>query len=131
MKFNQPDLFGGVGPMATPDPSLARATETIRTVINVIQDEVANLAQSGDRLVSTGALAPSWAFAMYYAALLLVSHGPGALQDAHWLSKVERLKSALDTISRRWKIAGEPFFLPGDLFCFLLFFFAFGDVKTE
>ncbi|KAK4100692.1 hypothetical protein N658DRAFT_427224 [Parathielavia hyrcaniae] len=113
LKLNQPALFGGLGAMI---PSCVvdnhhldlthdeAARGIIRTVIDVIHDKADGLAKSGDRL-RRGAIDPCWAFAMCYAALLLVSHGDGALQDAAWLDKVCDLRAALDKVALRWKIA--------------------------
>jgi len=44
---------------------------------------------------------------MYYASLLLISHGDGVLQDSEWLQKVESFKSTLERFTSRWKIAGR------------------------
>jgi hypothetical protein len=78
----------------------------ILKVIDYIHGKACNLAESEDRLES-GTISPCWAFAMSYASLLLITHGDDVLHDAGWLDKVGNLRSALDMVSRRWKIAGE------------------------
>ncbi|KAK4129206.1 hypothetical protein N657DRAFT_639781 [Parathielavia appendiculata] len=105
LKLNQPALFGGIGSIPCVDPTHDEAARgIIRTVIDVIHDKAGSLAKSQDRL-KRGAIGPSWAFAMCYASLLLIHHGDGALQDSGWLDKVRHLKSTLDKVANRWKIA--------------------------
>lgn len=116
MKINQPGLLGGPisgsvssgssGTM-TPgaDPNDKRPVDTIRSVINTIYNSALNTEQTEHQL-RTGASAPCSAFSMYYASLLLISHGAGVLQDGEWLRKVEVFKSTLERFGTRWKIAG-------------------------
>lgn len=111
MKINQPGLLSGTttrlgGSRATTPSGEAdqRAAETIRSVINSIYTSVLNSEQSEQGLRDCG-VAASGAFAMYYASLLLVSHGAGVLKDAEWLQKVEAFKIALARYTGRWKVA--------------------------
>jgi hypothetical protein len=105
MKLNQPSLFA-VGPMPVPDPNNVGLADTIRPIIKFIHDVAVGAARSEARL-SAGTLAPCWGFAMYYASMLLITHGDGILQDTSWPRKVEDLKKSLEVFSKRWKIAGE------------------------
>jgi hypothetical protein len=103
MKLNYPALLGGFDPISIVNQGVVRA---IRRVIDDIHGKACNLAESEDRL-DRGAISPCWAFAMSYASQLLIAYGDDAFQDAGWLDKVGNLRSALDKLSRRWKIAGE------------------------
>lgn len=105
MKLNEPGLFTmGASPASA--PSDTTPAETIRQLIRFIQQAVEDAAKSDTRL-SAGAMAPCWGFAMYFASLLLIAHGDGALHDPEWLLKVEHFKNLLQIFSKRWKIAGE------------------------
>ena len=103
MELNQPGL-GGTSPMMAQDMDRIRAATTIQHIVGFVRDEAVHLAQSTDRL-NAGAQAPCWASAIYHASMLLVSHGNSVSQNANWLLTVEQLKSTLDTMSKRWKIA--------------------------
>ncbi|KAK3341289.1 hypothetical protein B0T25DRAFT_336947 [Lasiosphaeria hispida] len=127
MKVNQPGLISGstvpsgaTTPTTTTttmtgtsllDPASAtagnndpRPVETIRSVISSIYSASLNTEQAEPRL-RNGGVAPCGAFSMYYASLLLISHGGGVLQDGDWLRKVEGFKRTLEAFGRRWKIA--------------------------
>ncbi|KAK0631715.1 hypothetical protein B0T14DRAFT_559472 [Immersiella caudata] len=116
MKINQPGLLpGAMGGSAsgsrratTPgsDTNDKRPVETIRSVISSIYSSAVNTEQT-ELGLRNGSVAASGAFAMYYASLLLISHGTGVLQDGEWLQKVETFKSALARFAMRWNIAGE------------------------
>jgi hypothetical protein len=106
MKLNQPGLFSGIDPMSTSDPSHVQAVQRIRIFTDVIHGQAGKLVEQQERL-RKGSIAPCAAFAMSYAALLLISHGDGVLQDDQWLMKVENLRSTLEQVSKRWKVAGE------------------------
>lgn len=116
MKINQPGLLAGALSGTAPsgsggattssgDPNDKRPVETIRSVISSIYSSALNTEQT-DVQLRTGCLAPCGAFSIYYAALLLISHGPGVLQDAEWLQKVEGFKTTLERFAARWKVAG-------------------------
>ncbi|KXX73342.1 Oleate activated transcription factor 3 [Madurella mycetomatis] len=105
MKLNQPSLFS-IGPLPVSDLNNTRPIDTIRKLVTFIQQAAEDAAKSEARL-SAGAMAPCWAFAMYNASLLLISHGDGVLQDVDWLRKVEHFKTLLKIFSKRWRIAGE------------------------
>ncbi|AEO70175.1 85e784a5-aa62-49f1-8cce-aec5911353d2 [Thermothielavioides terrestris] len=104
MKLNQPGLFSGIDPMSTSDPSHVQAVQRIRIFTDVIHGQAGKLVEQQERL-RKGSIAPCAAFAMSYAALLLISHGDGVLQDDQWLMKVENLRSTLEQVSKRWKVA--------------------------
>lgn len=117
MKINQPGLLAGVigssasassSSVTTPgaDPNDKRPVETIRSVISSIYSSTLNADQTEQGL-RIGAVAACGAFSMYYASLLLISHGDGVLQDSEWLQKVESFKSTLERFTSRWKIAGR------------------------
>ena len=110
MKLNHRDLFGAMDPMPILDPNQAQAAQKVRLVTDIIHGKAGKLAQCEDQL-SRGAVDPCWAFAMCYAALLLIAHGDDVLHDADWFQKVANLRIALDKVSKRWKIAGELVFL--------------------
>jgi len=120
MKINQPGLLsgatggstsGGSG-STTPgaDGNEKRPVETIRSVISSIYSSALNVEQT-ELGLRGGTVAASGAFSMYYASLLLLSHGAGVLQDGEWLQKVETFKSTLGRFAMRWKIAGEFSFI--------------------
>ncbi|KAK3393696.1 hypothetical protein B0H63DRAFT_516866 [Podospora didyma] len=100
MKLNQPGLLAGL-PIS--DPNDTRPVETIRSVIKYIYNTSINV-MSETRL-NNGAIAPSAAFSLYYAALLLISHGDGVLEDTEWHQKLESLKRCLEAYATRWKLA--------------------------
>lgn len=129
MKINQPGLLNTSG-TTTPTPSTTalttpaatadtdrRPVDTIRSVISSIYSSALNssnsAASSAENQLRGGAVAPCGAFSMYYASLLLISHGGGVLGDGEWLGKVEGFVGALEVVGRRWRIAGEFFFLLG------------------
>jgi hypothetical protein len=122
MKINQPGLLSGAmggsvsgsSRATTPgsDTNDKRPVETIRSVISSIYSSALNTEQT-ELGLRNGSVAASGAFAMYYASLLLISHGAGVLQDAEWLQKVEAFKSTLARFAMRWKIAGEFVSHPG------------------
>ncbi|KAK0734308.1 hypothetical protein B0T26DRAFT_64377 [Lasiosphaeria miniovina] len=100
MKLNQPGLLAGF------PTDNAQPIETIRSVIKSVYSTALNNAASTSRL-SNGGVSPCGAFALYYASLLLISHGEGVLEDAGWLQKVEVLKKSLEWFSARWKLADK------------------------
>ncbi|KAK4042252.1 hypothetical protein C8A01DRAFT_33752 [Parachaetomium inaequale] len=106
MKLNHRGLFGAMDPIPILDPNHAQAAQKIRLVTDVVHGKAGKLAQCEDQL-SRGAVDPCWAFAMCYAALLLIAHGDDALHDADWFQKVANLRIALDKVSKRWKIAEQ------------------------
>ena len=110
MKLNQTRLLAGIGPMVGPmvpqSMDYTRAAKAIESVVKCAGEQATLIAQNPERLAA-GAVAPCWAITMYHASLLLVSHGNGGLGYMDWLQRVEQLKSSLDLISKRWKIAGE------------------------
>jgi uncharacterized membrane protein len=104
MKLHYSGLFGGIGPMPVMCQNHVQDVQIIRNITSVILGKAGKLVQSEDQLTS-GAIDPSWEFAMYYASLLLISHGDNVLQDMNWAQKVDNLTYALDKVSKRWKIA--------------------------
>lgn len=125
MKINQPGLLNTSG-TTTPTPSTTalttpaatadtdrRPVDTIRSVISSIYSSALNssnsAASSAENQLRGGAVAPCGAFSMYYASLLLISHGGGVLGDGEWLGKVEGFVGALEVVGKRWRIAGEFF----------------------
>lgn len=130
MKINQPGLLTSTSTSGTTTPSSSttalttpaatadtdrRPVDTIRSVISSIYSTALNssnsAASSAENQLRGGAVAPCGAFSMYYASLLLISHGGGVLGDGEWLGKVEGFVGALEVVGRRWRIAGEFFFL--------------------
>lgn len=89
----------------TTDANDPRPVETIRSVINSIYGSALNPERNV--MLQNGLVAPCCSFSMYYASLLLISHGAGVLQDGEWLQKVEVFKTALEMTRTRWEIAGE------------------------
>jgi len=106
MKINQPGLLAGASMLPVPGPTDTRPIETIQHVIDSIYAAAMNL-ESAPHLSHGNNVAPCGPFAAYYAALLLISHGGGILQDPEWLHKVESLKKYLGFFSMRWKVAGR------------------------
>lgn len=106
IKLSQPGLLAGLAPMVTASMDYASAVKTIQSVINCAGEQATLISQTPERL-AMGAVAPCWAITMYHASLLLISHGNSGLGYMDWLQRVEQLKSSLDLISKRWKIAGE------------------------
>jgi len=106
MKINEPILFAGPNTMPFPDPNHGAAVQRIRNVIQFVVGKSVKLAEAEDR-VSAGIVDPCWALAMCDAAQLLITHGDNVLGDAAWFAKVTNLRTVLDKIAKRWKIAGE------------------------
>ncbi|KAK0747929.1 hypothetical protein B0T21DRAFT_406490 [Apiosordaria backusii] len=107
LKLNQPGLRAGS--MGT-GPRFSSPAEKIRKTIEYLHNEAANLADFQERL-ARGRVAPFWAFAMYYASLLLISHGETELHTADWLQKVLDMKNLLQICAGRWKIAERYVYL--------------------
>lgn len=106
LKLNQSGLLAG---STGTDLRFSSPVENIRKAIAYLHNEAANLPSFQERL-ARGRVAPFWAFAAYYASLLLISHGETELQmAADWLQKVIDLKNMLHICAGRWKIAGKPF----------------------
>jgi len=105
MKVNQPYLMPGrlaQGPSGVD----SRPVETINSVINTVY----NISQSLNSTLTfqqLGPVPPTGAFCMYYASMLLISHGDNTLNDGAWLQKVESFQQTLRMFSKRWRIAGE------------------------
>ncbi|KAK3987018.1 hypothetical protein QBC44DRAFT_310723 [Cladorrhinum sp. PSN332] len=100
MKLNAPGLTG----MAPSVPGSTSSAEKVRFAIEYIHSVANNLDQYRT-LLRLGKVAPSWAFAMMYAALLLINHGNDVLGDMAWLQKVENLRKLLEIQAGRWRIA--------------------------
>lgn len=111
MKLNLPRLYDGGDLMSMPGQDPAQAAQAILPVINIIHGRACKGVETEDRL-NRGLVDPCWAFAICYAAQLLISHGDGILRDPSWFQRVAELKTTLDKVSKRWKIAGESFVLP-------------------
>ncbi|KAK0746420.1 hypothetical protein B0T18DRAFT_390872 [Schizothecium vesticola] len=127
MKINQPGLLspnsGTTTPSSTataiitttaapPTDTDRRPVDTIRSVISSIYSSALNSSsaassdqQQQEPRLRAGAVAPCGAFSMYYASLLLISHGGGVLRDPEWLAKVEGFVGALEALAKRWRIA--------------------------
>ncbi|VBB71664.1 Putative protein of unknown function [Podospora comata] len=102
LKLNQSGLLAG---STGTDLRFSSPVENIRKAIAYLHNEAANLPSFQERL-ARGRVAPFWAFAAYYASLLLISHGETELQmAADWLQKVIDLKNMLHICAGRWKIA--------------------------
>lgn len=102
MKLNQPGLLAGASSVLLPRGVVGgvavdvRPIETIRSVIDSVCGEALTMDSP----------APCEGFAAYYACLILISHGDGVLHDSEWLIKVESLKKAMESVGRRWTVAG-------------------------
>lgn len=103
MKANQPYLLSGMG---KPQDGHMKHINVINSVINSLyqSSQAANNALTASQLATA---APAGTFALYYASMLLMSHGDNVLNQPDWLRKVESFQQALRIASRRWKIAGE------------------------
>ncbi len=107
MKINQPYLLAGRNALQSMGPIDPRPIETIKSVINSIVSSAQTLTeQTGEHHIN-GNISPTGAFSVYYAALLLISHGDDVLQEPAWLQKVETLRGALRVYASRWKLAGK------------------------
>ncbi|KAH6650986.1 hypothetical protein F5144DRAFT_480445 [Chaetomium tenue] len=95
MKLHCSGLLGGIGPMPAMSHTHIQNVQIIRHTTVVIHGKAVKLAQSEDQLTS-GGIDPSWAFAMYYASLLLISHGDDVLQGFDWGQRVANLTYGLD-----------------------------------
>lgn len=111
MKLNLPGLYDGGDLMSMPGQDPAQAAQVILPVINLIHGRASKVVETEDRL-NRGLVDPCWAFAICYAAQLLISHGDGILRDSNWFQRVAELKTTLDKVSKRWKIAGELLCFP-------------------
>ncbi len=107
MKINQPYLLVGRNALQSMGQVDPRPIETVKSVINSIHSGAQTLIENAGSHNINGNVAPSGAFSIYYASLLLISHGDDVLQDADWQSKVKGLMSGLEVYSRRWKLAGR------------------------
>ncbi|KAK4191818.1 hypothetical protein QBC35DRAFT_486036 [Podospora australis] len=118
LKLNQPGLLAAAGMGSTPGLvhglTSSGPVKRVRDIIDLIHNEaVTRNPASADNptrfeeKLALGWLAPSWAFAVYHASLLLITHGETPLQDATWLHKVQNLRRLLETIATRWKIAEQ------------------------
>ncbi|KAH8899263.1 hypothetical protein GQ53DRAFT_777020 [Thozetella sp. PMI_491] len=105
MKINQPYLLAGRNAMQSMGQIDPRPIETVRSVINSIYSGAQALIENTGNNNPNGSVAPSGAFGLYYAALLLISHANDVLHDPEWQAKVEVLKSGLEVYSRRWTLA--------------------------
>ncbi|KAK3934061.1 hypothetical protein QBC46DRAFT_429320 [Diplogelasinospora grovesii] len=106
MKLNQPCLLHSVhAPSSMHQDDSQYGINTIKSAIDAVQGEAVKVLQVSDLRLSKGGVAPCLAFTMYYASLLLISHGEGGLQYLNWLEKVEEMRKALQVLSGRWKIA--------------------------
>jgi hypothetical protein len=104
MKLHHSGLFPGFGPMSVMDQNFSQDAYMIRNITEAIHGKAGKLVQFDDQL-NRGAVDSSWAFVMYYASQLLISHGGGVLNVDKWDEKVGNLRYALDKVSKRWKIA--------------------------
>ncbi|KAK4228523.1 hypothetical protein QBC38DRAFT_454107 [Podospora fimiseda] len=100
MKLNSPGLAG----MAPSVPGSTSSAEKVRFAIDYIHSVVNHVDQYRN-LLRLGKVAPTWAYAMMYAALLLIRHGNDVLGDVAWLPKVENLRKLLELQAGRWRIA--------------------------
>ncbi|KAK4175443.1 hypothetical protein QBC36DRAFT_331440 [Triangularia setosa] len=107
LQLNQPGLL--VGSVGT-GPRFSSPAEKIRKTIVYLHNEAANLTKFQEQL-ARGRVAPFWAFAVYYASLLLISHGEAELHTADWLQKVLDMKNMLQICAGRWKIAERYLYL--------------------
>ena len=107
IKANESALRVGSPAVSSMEPSSLGPLETIRSVIESIRSAALDVQQAGGPRAGNEGVAPCGAVAAYYGALLLISHGDGALGDMEWLFKVGDLKRMLEILSMRWKIAGE------------------------
>lgn len=109
LKLNQPGLLAATGMGSMPrlghGPTFSAPVKRIRDIIELIHSEAANPTRFLEKL-ALGRIAPCWAFAMYYASLLLISHGESVLRDRAWLHKVGNLRGLLEAVAGKWKIAG-------------------------
>lgn len=106
MKVNQPYLTTGMGASQGPPGVDKRPVETINSVINSVYS-ISQSLNSTPGLQELGPDPPTGAFCMYYASMLLLSHGDNALNDRAWLQKVQSFRQTLRMYSKRWRIAGE------------------------
>lgn len=103
MKANQPYLLSG---MSKPQELNMRHVNVINSVINSMYQT----SQSVNNPLSApqfATVAPTGAFALYYASMLLMSHGDNVLNQPDWLHKIESFQQTLRITNRRWRIAGE------------------------
>lgn len=99
MKANQPYLL-------KPQELSMRHVNLINSVINSLYQtsQTTNTALTGPQLATA---APTGTFALYYASMLLMSHGDNVLNQPDWLHKIESFQQTLRIANRRWRIAGE------------------------
>ena len=103
MKANQPYLLSG---MVKPQEVNTKHINTINSVINSLYQS-SQAANSALTAPHPAAVAPAGTFALYYASMLLMSHGDNVLNQPAWLHKVESFQQTLRIANRRWRIAGE------------------------
>lgn len=99
MKANQPYLL-------KPQELSMRHVNLINSVINSLYQtsQTTNNSLTGPQLAT---VAPTGTFALYYASMLLMSHGDNVLNQPDWLHKIETFQQTLRIANRRWRIAGK------------------------
>ncbi|KAH8906007.1 hypothetical protein BR93DRAFT_723401 [Coniochaeta sp. PMI_546] len=103
MKANQPYLLSG---MSKSQELNMRHVNVINSVINSMYQtsQSVNNPLSAPQLAT---VAPTGAFALYYASMLLMSHGDNVLNQPDWLHKIESFQQTLRITNRRWRIAAR------------------------
>jgi hypothetical protein len=103
MKANQPYLLSG---MSKPQELDHRPVNVINSVINSLY-QTSQTVNSSLAVPQLATMAPAGTFALYYASMLLMSHGDNVLNQPDWLHKIESFQQTLRIQNRRWRIAGE------------------------
>jgi hypothetical protein len=103
MKANQPYLLSG---MSNPQEANARHVNVINSVISSLY-QTSRTVNSNITMPQLATSAPAEAFALYYATMLLMSHGDNVLNQPDWLQKIESFQQTLRIVNKRWRIAGE------------------------
>lgn len=106
MKANQPYLLSG---MSNPQELNIRHVNIINSVIDSLYQTSQTVNSSLPTMPQPATVGPSAAFALYYASMLLMSHGDNVLNQLDWLHKIESFQHTLRIAARRWRIAGEYF----------------------
>jgi hypothetical protein len=103
MKANQPYLLSA---MSKPEELDMKHVNIINSVINSLFQSSQNLNRTMT-VPQLETVAPTATFALYYASMLLMSHGDNVLNQPDWLHKIESFQQTLRIHGRRWRIAGE------------------------
>lgn len=109
LKLNHPHL--GVGLPRTSqgvfDPNDRGAVQSTIHVVDSICHSAQLITSSSGGLSFVGPLVPTLAHSMFLAAKMLVISGGAVAQGGDSSAQIQLLRSSLEVLAKRWKIAGR------------------------